>query len=339
MSAPARPPGGSARVPLEGTRDAEGAAVTAPAIGPHGRQGRRTAVAVMLISAPLVAGAAEDAALWQVRADEPRAFGQRVGDVVERRFHIDTPPGRHLDLASLPTVGRRGKSIELREVRWSEPGWFGRGHTLTLAYQVFVSPTEVRTIEMPAVMLRFEGGPRTEDLRLDAWPMTLAPLAPAEPSPRTGLGELRPPAPPPAIDTTPARSRLAACAALALLGLAYLARVYLVAPWWAGRGRPFAQAWAALRRGSGSTVAGRQQAYRSLHRALDRTAGEVLFEQGLPQFLARHPRYATLGAELGEFFARSRAEFFGQPARDGEEAVRWLRGLCRRCRDLERGAA
>lgn len=303
------------------------------------RTGLQAAAAVMLAAAPLVGGAAEDAALWQVRADEPRAFGQRVGDVVERRFHIETPPGRRLDLASLPAVGRRGKSIELRDVRWTEPGWFGRGHTLTLSYQVFVSPTEVRTIEMPSITLRFDGGPRTEDLRLDAWPMTLSPLAPAEPSPRTGLGELRPPAPPPAIDTAPARTRLAVCAVLALLGLAYLARVYLVAPWWAGRERPFAQAWASLRRGSGSTVPARQQAYRALHRALDRTAGEVLFEQGLPQFLARHPRYAPLVADLGEFFARSRAEFFGEPPADGEEAVRWLRGLCRRCRDLERGAA
>lgn len=180
--------------------------------------GPRGVVAAMVFAAPLAVGASEDAALWQVRADEPRAFGQRVGDVVERRFLIETPPGRHLDLASLPAVGRRGKSIELREVRWTEPGWFGRGHTLTLAYQVFVSPTEPRTIEMPAITLRFDGGPRTEDLRLDAWPMTLSPLAPAEASPRTGLGELRPAAPPPMIDTGPARTRLAVCAALALLG-------------------------------------------------------------------------------------------------------------------------
>lgn len=311
----------------------------APTTARSGRQGLHAAAAALLLAVPLARGAAEDAALWQVRADEPRAFGQRVGDVVERRFHIETPPGRHLDLASLPAVGRRGKSIELRDVRWTEPGWFGRGHTLTLAYQVFVSPTEARTIEMPAVTLRFDGGPRTEDLRIDAWPMTLAPLAPVEVSPRTGLGELRPPAPAPGIDTTPALARLAVCGALALLGLAYLAQVYLVAPWAASRHRPFAQAWQALRRGGAAGPHARHHAYRLLHRALDRTAGEVVFEQGLAAFLARHPRFAPLGSELGEFFARSRAEFFGAPVHEGEEAVRWLRTLCRRCRDLERGAA
>jgi mxaA protein len=261
--------------------------------------------------------------------------------VVQRHIRIETPPGRRLDLASLPPVGRRGKSLELRDVRWTEGGWFGApGHTLTLDYQVFVSPTEVRTIEMPPLTLRFDGGPRPEDLRIDAWPMTLAPLAPAEVSPRTGLGELRPPAATPAIDTTSAVTRRGICAALALLGLGYLVRVYLVAPWWSARHRPFANAWQALRRsGTGATTPSRQQAYRQLHRALDLTAGEVVFEQGLSRFLAAHPRYVPLRAELGEFFARSRAEFFGEPSHDGAEAGRWLRALCRRCRDLERGAA
>ena len=170
--------------------------------------------------------------------------------------------------------------------------------------------------------------------------MTLAPLAPVEVSPRTGLGELRPAAAALPIDTAPGVTRLAVCAGLALLGLGYLARVYLVAPWWAARHRPFARAWQALRQtGPGTTPQARQQAYRQLHRALDLTAGEVLFEKGLPRFLAAHPRYAPLRAELGEFFTRSRAEFFGAPADDGIEAGRWLRALCRRCRDLERGAA
>jgi mxaA protein len=285
--------------------------------------------------------AAEDSG-WRLQSDEPRAFGHQVGEVVTRRFVIETPPGRRIDRASLPQVGRRGKSLELRAVRWREPGWFdAQRYTLELDYQVFVSPPEVRTLEMPPVMLRFDGGARSEELRLDAWPLTVAPLVPREPSPRTGLGELRPDAPAPAIDTRPALQRLAAMAVLALLALAYLAQVYLVGPWWRSRLRPFALAWGGLR-GLGqaaATPAQRQAAYRLLHRALDGTAGEVVFERSLPSFLAAHPRYQPLQAELAEFFQRSRAEFFGTPAADDGEALRWLRALARRCRDLERGAA
>lgn len=284
---------------------------------------------------------ADDPMDWQIRADEPRAFGHQVGDVVVRRIAIEVPAGRSLDLGSLPPVGRRGKSLELRELRWDEPGAFGgRRHTLTLSYQVFLAPTAVRTLELPPVKLRFGGGARTEDVRIDAWPLVVAPLSPAEVSPRNGLGELRPEAPALPLDTTPALQRLAMWALLAAAALAYLAQVYLIAPAWAARHRPFAAADAALRRlGSGDAIAQRQQAYRCLHRAIDRTAGEVVFETSLERLLAAHPRFVPLQSELREFFRRSRTEFFGEPPADQPEAIAWLRQLCRRCRDLERGAA
>lgn len=300
----------------------------------------RWAWAVTTLAAASFATRADDTG-WQVRHEEPRAFGQRVGDLVERRIHIEPPAGLVLDPASLPSVGRRGKALELRTVDWAAPGWFGgRGHTLTLVYQVFLSPPEVRTLEMPVLTLRFDGGARTEELRIDAWPMSLSPLAPDPPSPRTGLGELRPEAAPLPLDTTPARRRLLACAALALLALAYLAQVYLLAPWWAGRRRPFARAWLGLRIAApAGDATARQQAYRALHRALDETAGAVVFEPGVAEFLAAHPRFRPVQAELGEFFARSRAEFFGKPGETTGDAAAWLRQLCRRCRDLERGAA
>lgn len=296
----------------------------------------------MLALGPLDVPAEETG--WVVRHDEPRAFGQRVGDVVERRVHITAPPGLRLDRASLPPIGRRGKALELRAVDWSGPGWAGgRQHTLTLAYQVFLSPPAVRTIEMPALTLRFDGGPRVEELRIEAWPMTLAPLAPDPPSTRSGLGELRPQAAPLPIDTLPARQRLTAVAVVASLALAYLAQVYLLGPWWAARHRPFGRAWASLRRlGRVDDVAARQQAYRQLHRALDQTAGAVVFDQGVAQFLAAHPRFRPVQSDLHEFFARSRAEFFGDAAPGAEvrgDTSAWLRSLCRRCRDLERGAA
>ena len=302
----------------------------------------RLAAIGVLVLAPLAASADETG--WQLRHQEPRAFGQRVGDVVERRIHVTLSPGLQLDRASLPPIGRRGKALELRTVDWSGPGWLsGRQHTLTLSYQVFLSPPAVRTLEMPALTLRFEGGPRAEEVRIDAWPMTLAPLAPDPPSNRTGLGELRPEAVALPIDTTPARQRLAVVAAVALLALAYLAQVYLLAPWWAARHRPFARAWASLRGiGRGADAAARQQAYRQLHRALDQTAGAVVFDQGVARFLAAHPRFRPVQAELHEFFARSRAEFFDEPANGAggsEDATAWLHRLCRRCRDLERGAA
>ena len=59
---------------------------------------------------------------------------------------------------------------------------------LQLDYQVFLAPREVRTLEMPAFTLRLDGTPRVQTLRIDAWPVVVAPLVPVDAPARHGLG-------------------------------------------------------------------------------------------------------------------------------------------------------
>lgn len=262
---------------------------------------------------------------------EPRTFGYSVGDVLQRRVLLQLPPGWALDLSALPQTRRPGQALELRAARL-------QGSELRLDYQVFLAPTEVRTLEMPALQLRLAGAAGEQFLRLDAWPVTVAPLLPLEASPRTGLGAMRPDAEPPLIDTGPRQQRLGLyAAALALLG-SCLVHVYVGLPWWGRRQRPFAQAWRSLRRLP--DVASQQQQREALllmHRALNASAGAVLFEAGLADFIAAQPRFAPLREGLTGFFQRSHDEFFA--GRGSPPGVAWLRALCRACRDAERGSA
>ena len=277
---------------------------------------------------------------------DPRAFGYFVGDVVTRRIDVQVPAALQLDPESLPRAGRQGQALELRQVEWQRGGVGATERaTLTLGYQVFLAPREVRTLEMPPVLLRFTGGPRPQTLRIDAWPVTVAPLVPLEVSPRHGLGSLRPDAAAPLIDTRASRWRLAVYGVVAAALLAYLAHVYLALPWLARRARPFGLAWLALRglsaRSSSDEV---RVAMQRLHQALNATAGRVVFENGVDAFVATHPRFEPLRADLLDFFARSRREFFGDARADrGDrgDAVEagWLLSLCRRARDAERGSA
>ena len=275
----------------------------------------------------------------ELSADEPRAFGHRVGDVVVRRVEIAVPKGLRLDEESLPQA-RRGAALELREVRWQRhAGWDADRYELSLAYQVFRAPRAVRVLEMPPVRLRFLGAPRPQEALLEAWPVAVAPLAPLEASPRRGLGELRPDIAPPAIDTAPERARLIGYAAAALPLLAYLGWVYLGAPWLARRQRPFGQAWQAVRSlGADASIEQTRAALRRVHEALNRTAGQAVFEDGLERFLAAAPRFAPLREEFAAFFRRSREAFFATDAAALGDP-RWLAGFCRRCRDIERGSA
>jgi len=307
-------------------------------------------IACMLLVAGSAIAHAADAGLSATllpNPTDPRAFGYFVGDVVTRRIEVQVPAALQLDAESLPRAGRQGQALELREVVWQRgstwlPGSAAHTATLTLGYQVFIAPREVRTLEMPPVLLRFTGGPRPQTLRIDAWPVTVAPLAPLDVSPRHGLGAMRPDAPAPLIDTRASQWRLAVYGLVAAVLLTYLANVYLALPWLARRARPFGQAWLAMRGLSAGTSADElRAAMQRVHQALNATAGRVVFESGVDAFVQTHPRFGPLRAELIDFFARSRREFFGDVRGDRGDAVeaRWLLALCRRARDVERGSA
>jgi len=268
---------------------------------------------------------------------EPRAYGWQLGDVVVRQVFIDATEDFTLDADSLPRPGRVGSAFELRRIDVdSTRSASARQHRLRLEYQVFLSPQAVRTLELPPLTLRFAINGRSQDVRVDAWPVTVAPLVPVDVSPRRGLGDLQPDTPPPAIDTSATQVRLWACAgAAALFGLALL-HLHVGLPWLARRQRPFEAAWRALRRLPAADAAARRRAaFEQLHGALNRSADAALFEGGVDDFVAARPAFAPLRNELHQFFERSRAEFFTAAA-PADDSWPWLRDLCRRARDAER---
>lgn len=295
--------------------------------------------AAVLLGLGLAAGASFAQPLELRELGEVRAFGWRLGDVIERRAEVTLPTPWRLEAASLPQP-RRGPALELREARWEAAPplrpWDGR-HRLVLRYQLMRSPPEPRLMELPAVELRATGGGGpSRVLRLDAVPLLVSPLAP-EPAPtQRGFGALRPDAPPPQMETTALRTRLAlAATAAALLG-ATLASAWF--GWPRGRHpRPFDEAWRELRRLPAEPDAAQWRAALSvLHRALDRRAGRTLFVADLDGFLAQFPPLAPLRGELQGFFAWSRRAFFA-PGDGVEPHAAALRALCRRARSLERG--
>lgn len=294
---------------------------------------RRASVAGLLLAAAAVQ------AQTSVEVDEPRAFGHSVGDVVQRVVHLQLPDGYTLDATSLPVTGRRGQPLELRSVTASARSWRGE-QTLWLDYQVFLAPTELRMLEMPPVPLRFKGPRGAEErVRVDAWPVTVAPLTPTDAWSRTGLGEVRPDVPPPLIDTAPLRWRLALYAGLLALAAVYLLGVYVGLPWRRRQRRPFGLAWRQLRRlRARPSPERRREAFTLLHAAINQSAGEAVFENSLARFLGAHPRFAPLREELVLFFRRSHDEFFAGRS-DDDDDLRWLRRLARACRDAERGSA
>ncbi len=297
----------------------------------------RIALLAMLIGTVAPAPAADGP---RVEASEPRAYGYQVGDLVRRHVSVHAPDGWRIDEATLPRPGRRGQALELRRAviqTRSEPG--GKRHDLMLEYQVFLSPATVRTIEIAPMRLRFDGAGRSEELLVEAWPVTVAPLAPVVVSPRRGLGELQPDRDPPLIDTSMRQLRLIGYGTGAALLLGWLAWLHFGPPWRAARNQPFGRAWRELRQLPADLPEPQWRgAVRLFHEALNRSAGEVLFEPGLERFLAGRPAFQGMRDDLVRFMRLSRAVFFADAPRASGDAA-WLVELGRRCRDAERGLA
>ena len=288
------------------------------------------------LSAPALRGGPAPLVL-QASTREPRAYGYQVGDTLQRQVLIQVPAGLVLDAASLPLAGARGQAIELRALRLQSqavPG--GQRQVLQLDYQVFLAPKEVRTLEIAPITLRYTGPPRDQALRIDAWPVTVAPLLPLAVSPRQGLGDLQPDIAPPRVDASALQQRLAVWAGAALLLAGWLVWARLGWPWWQRRHLPFGQAWARLRQlPDVPDDAQARAACQRLHRALDDSAGQVLFEAGLAGWLARQPAFAPLQADLAQFLALSQQLFFAPGAATPLDGA-WLRALSRRCCQAER---
>jgi mxaA protein len=290
-----------------------------------------------LACASLVRAADSDAATLQSRTVEPRAFGYRLGEVVEREVIVDTPARLKLIEDSLPTLGPQGPVLELRSMeRTTQPTATGQRLSLRLRYQVFAAPVAVRSYELPKLLLRFEGTPRNEELRIETWPLVVAALAAEEASARDGLGELRPDIAPPLRDTAFERHVLWACAALGTLLGGYLMWLYFGLPWRGRQHRPFTQAFRVIR---GHGASDWPQACRALHAAFDQTAGRTVFADSVEAFVAQAPRFAALKEDIQSFFARSQAAFFIDAPPEPALHREWLLRFARACRDAERGTA
>lgn len=293
---------------------------------------------VCAIAALCLAASPRAAPVPEVETREPRTFGYQVGDLLQRDVVVHAPAGWTLDVDSLPTPGARGQPLELRSVARTEQREDGGvRHELHLQYQVFFAPAAVRTFDLPQLRLALHGAARNATLHVDAWPITVAPLVQPEAPARRGLGDLQPDHEPFTIDLAPTQRWLIVWLALAAGTLLALAVLHVAMPMIDRRRLPFAHAFAELRRLPPDADTARwRAACRRLHRALDRSAGEVVFERGLQRFVGARPAFAPLHDDLKRFLQLSRREFFAGAARDAADAP-WLIELSRRCRDAERG--
>ena len=276
------------------------------------------------LAAPSCAGAEAAPAPAAAVVEQPRPFGHVVGDVLTQRVLLvaDRPAS-----ASLPGPQRLSAWLERRTAR-VERAADGR-RWLVVDYQLVNAPQSLATVRIPA--WRLAGDATQPALLVPAWPVGVSAIT-ARAAPGTSAWQLRPDRPAPAIATRPLRLRLALAAAALAAWLAAWAGWLAWRRWRDAMTQPFAAASRALRR----VDDGHPSAWRALHEAFDRTAGEVLRVSTLPRLFERTPQFEPLRDRIEAFYAQSAARFFGDAqARPGADAAS-PRALCRDLRRIER---
>lgn len=295
------------------------------------------ALALVLTALPTGFSLAADPAMPAAAAaaaatiEQPRSFGHVLGDVLTQRVLLEHQ-GRPLEPGLLPAAARIDLWLERRPSR-IETDAEGR-RWLAIEYQLINAPRALTAISLPALTIATGSGPA---IALPAWPVSIGPLTPAETFGQGDLQPLRPDRPVAALATHPIEQHLK----LSLLALLAVLLAWLA--WWAWRNMreaqqlPFAHAWRELKRID--DPASSPEAWRVLHRALNRSAGRVVHGASLPQLLADAPYLRPLQPRLEDFYRESTRRFFfaesaAAPAQP--QAAYPLKPLCRALRNAEK---
>jgi mxaA protein len=292
----------------------------------------------LLLSLWLFAPSSRASAAPAIDLDTPRPYGYAIGDIFRHVVTVQAEVGYRLDESALPKPGPVNRWLELRRVT-VEPGQ-GVRHRLILEYQTFYAPLEVKPLKVPGFSLRFEGPGGAVSAKVPAWPFSMAPIHGLSVLAGGGLEPLRPDALPEAPSTALPLARFGWFTLSGLVALLYLGHLRGLFDF-SRRGKHFREANLALRRlrprGEGSDVL--REGFACVHRAFDRTLGEPLFAERLPEFIAGRSGYEGLRQEIEGFFRASYSLFFG----DGDAAegftLNRLDALCLACLRAERGRA
>jgi len=254
--------------------------------------------------------------------EQPRPFGYVIGDVVTQRVLLTTPR-EELEPTTLPPIQRVNNWFVRRASR-IETAPDGR-RWLAVDYQLINSPQALATVHLPA--WKIEDKTHDTQFEIPAASLSAAPLI-SNSSSSTDV-ELRPDREVSSLSTTSSRAHVLLWSiALGVILLAWLAWLQW-RNWRDSYNRPFARAAHQLRRMDEMAP----EAWQTVHRAFDQTAGRVLQTDTLPTLFERAPYLQPQRAEIERFFTQSNERFFGAGVQNNLLSVR---ALCLELRRIER---
>jgi mxaA protein len=273
---------------------------------------RWAAFGLMLFAGTLTAA---DAQVRSVKLVTPeRLFGYFVGDVLRSEVDVTVDKGAVLNRASVPAPGDLGYWLELIDSHVEETvGSDTKLYRIFLVYQNFYPALDSRPMQIPGLALSFTSSHGTTSVEVPAWSFLISPLREVEPEAKaSGVDYMQPDVTPPYYNLLHERIATFGLSAAALIAFGILAYHLALWPFGARAKRPFTEAARRIRKmlGARQDELAYRDALLALHRAVDATAGHVVFAEDLPEFLDRAPAFSRWKEEFNLFFQSSRQTFF-----------------------------
>jgi len=262
-------------------------------------------VLVLLMSAMMTSLQAETLELETKQLG--RQFGILAGDTVEHVYTINVPNNYQLAANTLPQKGPLNYWLDFVSAAYESTSDDGKQHyTLTLSYQVFYAPLDVRLLTIPPVVLVFSHGDEQLELTIPKSSFSVSPLKSIAPLDANQGFKMMPDIAPATMDTDGLVMRLIASS----IGL-----VVLVIAWMIVNGlifkrfkSPFLDAYRQIKRIACKKDPNSRdfhQALHATHHAFDITAKQTLFSHQIDEFLANFPQYIEQKQKISGFYSYS----------------------------------
>ncbi len=256
--------------------------------------------------------------------EQPRAFSYVIGDVFSQRILLQID-GKRFEPATMPPTERVGVWLERRAFS-VETNLDGRDW-LTVDYQIINSPQQPAWVSVPAWRLPSKSG--SDALRIGEWRISASPLSPFESFSTDSPKGLRPDRPAPGISTKPIQRQVAFWSGASLLTVLTWLSWFVWRNFQTSRERPFGRALREMRPLDDKSPL----AWRALHRAFDRVAGQVTQTATLAILFEKAPQLSPLQSKIETFFEQSSALFFGEGLPPNPMSIR---KLCAELRRIEK---
>lgn len=252
-----------------------------------------------------------------IKIDQGRSYGLVVGDMIEHHYLIAIDHEYSLSPSSLPVEGELTYWLDLNSVimRSKRQGAKQIYH-LTLRYQTFYAPLDVRTLTTPKQELVFtDNSNQRFDITLPEWHFLMSPIKEITAS---GVGRSDGSDAFMKADIAPRKQSLSryqspiiiygSLSLLALLiwsALAGLLPKFNTSPFHKSK-RQIKR----IRRQKNITPEQVQQGMQAMHDALNVRAKQTVFAAQIDDFIQQHPQFNESREQIEDFFQESRNVFF-----------------------------